>query len=61
MFLVKDKVQSSIGSMDGKEVLDVGGERDAVTWENGRVNIPSNGIGYMHSMKDRLEVNEPKF
>ena len=45
---MKEKVQTPLGSMDGKEILDVGRQRDAVIWESDRVNV----IGLMCSMKD---------
>lgn len=35
---MKEKIQSPLGSMDGKEILDVGRQRDAVIWESDRVN-----------------------
>lgn len=52
MFPMREKVQSSLESMDGKEILDVGRERDAVTWESGRVNVPGNVTRLIHNMKD---------
>lgn len=52
MFPVRKKVQLPLGSMDGKEILDVGREKDAVTWESGKVNVLGNVIGLVHNTKD---------
>lgn len=59
MFPMRDKVP---GSTDGKEILDAGRGREMqLACETGRVNAPGNVTGLVHSMKDQLEVNEPKF